>query len=214
MLIHPWDSATEDEALAFVRANEFGHLIASGRDREVPVVVPTQFLLADDRTVLLHLARPNPIWAAIEENPAVVLSVAGDWSYIPGVWKALPGGAEDPRMGIPTTYYAAVQLVCHAEVVTAAEDKTEILRAQLARLEAAGDLADPSVHHRRLSGILGLRLTVRKVGGKFKYGGNADEPHRRHIADMLAERDAPGDAAARLRLLRALDASGPSAQRP
>ncbi|GAA3084981.1 FMN-binding negative transcriptional regulator [Streptosporangium carneum] len=209
MLIHPWDAATEDEALDFVRANEFGHLIASGRGRDVPVVVPTQFLLADDRTVLLHLARPNPIWAAIGENPAVVLSVAGDWAYIPGAWKALPGGSEDPRMGVPTTYYAAVQLVCHAEVLSGVTDKTEILRAQLARLEADGGLEDPSAHERRLSGILGLRLTVREISGKLKYGGNADEPHRRHVADRLAERGGPGDAAARARVLRGLEGRTP-----
>ncbi|WP_433256029.1 FMN-binding negative transcriptional regulator [Streptosporangium sp. CA-135522] len=203
MLIHPWDSAAEDEALDFVRANEFGHLIAAGRDREIPVVVPTQFLLADDRTILLHLARPNPIWAAIAENPAVVLSLAGDWAYVPGAWKALPG-LEDPRTGVPTTYYAAVQLVCHAEVVGDAEGKAEILRAQLARLEVDGDLVDPAEHRRLLPGILGLRLTIQKVSGKFKYGGNADEPHRRHVADRLAERGGPGDAAARRRLLRGL----------
>ncbi|GAA4236914.1 transcriptional regulator [Streptosporangium album] len=204
MLIHPWDSTTEDEALDFVRANEFGHLIAAGRDREIPVVVPTQFVLADDRTILLHLARPNPIWTAMKENPTVLLSLAGDWAYVPGAWKALPG-VEDPRMGVPTTYYAAVQLVCRAEVVTDPDGKAEILRAQIARLEVDGDLADPAEHARLLPGIQGLRLRIERVSGKFKYGGNADEPHRRHIAGQLAERGGPGDAAARRHLLRALD---------
>ncbi|WP_344860382.1 FMN-binding negative transcriptional regulator [Planomonospora alba] len=203
MMIHPWDAADDDEAVEFVRANQFGQLIAAGRDRDVPVVVPTQFLLADDRTILLHLARPNPIWPAVAENPAVLLSVAGDWSYVPGAWKVLPGEG-DPRLGVPTTYYAAVQLVCHAEVVTDAEGKLDILRAQLAALEPEGAPADPAEHARRLPGILGLRLTVRKIAGKFKYGGNVDEAHRRYVADRLAERGGPGDAAARRHLLRRL----------
>ena len=60
--------------------------------------------------VVLHLARPNPIWDALQENPRVLLSVAGDWAYIPAAWKAI--GEEDPRMGVPTTYYGAVQLDC------------------------------------------------------------------------------------------------------
>jgi hypothetical protein len=68
VLIHPWDSGTDGEALAFVRAHEFGQLVAAGRDRDIPVIVPTQFVLADEKTLLLHLARPNPIWAAIEEK--------------------------------------------------------------------------------------------------------------------------------------------------
>lgn len=70
--------------------------------------VPTQFLLIED-TVWLHLARPNPVFQALFENPNVVLSIAGDWAYIPDAWKAI--GEEDPRSGIPTTYYAAVQLI-------------------------------------------------------------------------------------------------------
>ena len=82
MLVHPWDASSgDDEWRAFVVSQGFGQLIACGRDREVPVVVPTQFLLDGD-DVLLHLARPNPIWQAIEENPAVLLSVAGDWAYV------------------------------------------------------------------------------------------------------------------------------------
>lgn len=63
MLIHPWDAATSDQQwIEFVRAQGFGHLAAAGRGRDVPVVVPTQFALTSAQEVLLHLARPNPIW--------------------------------------------------------------------------------------------------------------------------------------------------------
>lgn len=103
MIIHPWDAAEEREALAFVRNNEFGHLIAAGRDRDVPVVVPTQFLLADDRTVLLHLARPNPIWRAIEENPAVMLSIAGAGHTHPAAGVAPHAAATPPTEFRPRT---------------------------------------------------------------------------------------------------------------
>jgi transcriptional regulator len=195
VLIHPWDAPlSDDEWIAFVKAQGFGHLVAAGRGREVPVVVPTQFHLADPRTVVLHLARPNPIWDALEENPTVLLSVAGDWAYVPAAWKAI--GDEDPRLGIPTTYYAAAQLIATATVVDDPAEKAEILRAQLAVTEPGGDVADPSEHARRLPGIRGLRLAVREVRAKFKYGGNVDDAHRAEVARRLAERDGPGDAAA------------------
>ncbi|GAA0412148.1 transcriptional regulator [Acrocarpospora corrugata] len=193
MLIHPWDAGSDEESLAFVRANAFGQLIAGGRGRDVPVVVPTQFVLVDDRRVVLHLARPNPVWRAIEENPNVVLSVAGDWAYVPGAWKVMPGEG-DPGAGIPTTYYAAVQLVCEATVVMDSEQKAEILRRQIADLDDR--LVDPAEHVRLFSGIRGLELTIREIKGKFKYGGNADTEHREYVAKRLAERDGPGDAAA------------------
>jgi transcriptional regulator len=204
--VHPWDAPLDDEEIwAFVRSQGFGHLIVPGRDRELPVVVPTQFLVDDAAAapdVILHLARPNPVWAALEENPTVLLSVAGDWAYVPSAWKAV--GDEDPSLGIPTTYYAAAQIVGEAAIVDDADGKLDILRAQLATYEPEVAHADPSVHARKLSGIRGIRVSVREVVGKFKYGGNVDDAHRRAVADLLTDRGGPGDAAARSHLLRRL----------
>jgi transcriptional regulator len=208
VLVHPWDSPLDgDEVVGFVVATGFGHLIAPGR-RALPVVVPTQYVLDDGAgdgfpDVLLHLARPNPIWSALDENPVAVLSVAGDWAYVPSNWKTVEG--EDPSLGIPTTYYAAAQLVCDVEVIDDDEAKLAILRRQLGALQPDAGHADPSVHLRKLPGIRGIRLRVREVTGKFKYGGNADAAHRLAIADRLADRGGPGDAAARRHLLRRLD---------
>lgn len=202
MLVHPWDAAASDsEWRAFVVAQGFGHLVAAGRGRDVPVVVPTQFLLVDEE-VLLHLARPNPVWAALAENPRVVLSVAGDWAYVPAAWKAI--GDEDPALGIPTTYYAAAQLTCTASIVDDDPGKLAILRAQLGAVEPSSGVADPSAHERHLSGIRGLRLAIDGVTAKFKYGGNVDAAHRRAVADRLSSRGGPGDAAAREHVLRRL----------
>lgn len=201
MLIHPWDAgASEGEWTDFVRAQGFGHLVACGRDRALAVVVPTQFVLRSAREAVLHLARPNPVWAALAENPQVTLGVAGDWAYIPSAWKVTEG--EDPAFGVPTTYYAAVQLSGVAEVVDDVEGKAEILRAQLADVEPGSGRADPAAEPRALSGIRGVRLHVRDVRAKFKYGGNADDAHRAVVAAHLAERDGPGDAAAAAHLRR------------
>jgi transcriptional regulator len=202
MLVHPWDAGRDDaEWREFVAAHGFGQLIAAGRDRDVPVVVPTQFLLAGDE-ILLHLARPNPVWPAIEENPVVLLSVAGDWAFIPSAWKAI--GDEDPALGIPTTYYAAVQLRCRAVVIDDDATKIAILRRQLASEQPDVDVADPHVHQRKLPGIRGLRLEIEEVTAKFKYGGNVDADHRYAVADRLEQRCGPGDAAARRHLLHRL----------
>ncbi len=117
----------------FVDANPFGHLVAPGRDRDVPVVVPTQSVLDGD-TVWLHLVRANPVFAALAENPRVVLSVAADWAFIPSAWKAVDG--EDPLLGIPTTYYGAVQMIGNATVLSERESPgvvAAVLRRQLER---------------------------------------------------------------------------------
>jgi transcriptional regulator len=201
VLIHPWDAGSSpDEWVNFVRAQGFGHFVAAGRDRDVPVVVPTQFALLDESEVVLHLARPNPIWDALAENPNVLLSVAGDWAYVPAAWKAI--GDEDPRLGIPTTYYAAVQLIGTAEVVDDQDGKAAILRHQLTVTEPGSGAVDPAEHGRRLNSIRGIRLRVRDVRAKFKYGGNADDAHRSYVATRLEQRAGPGDAAALAHLRR------------
>jgi transcriptional regulator len=206
MLVHPWDAPVDpDDWRAFVTAQGFAQLIAAGRNRDVPVVVPTQFVLEGD-TVLLHLARPNPVWPAIEENPTVLLSVAGDWAYVPSAWKAV--GDEDPAMGIPTTYYTAAQLTCDATVIDDQDAKVSILRRQLASAEPELAAADPSEHGRKLAGIRGLRLEVREVRAKFKYGGNVDTEHQELVAQRLAERSGPGDAAAGRQLQRRIEQGG------
>ena len=115
MFIAPVDATLgEDEWRPFVEVPSLRPPGRAGRpDRDLPVVVPTQFVLEGD-TVWLHLVRANPVFGALAENPRVLLSVADDWAFIPSAWKAI--GDEDPALGIPTTYYGAVQLVGTATV--------------------------------------------------------------------------------------------------
>ena len=182
MLIRPHDAATSDEQWrSFVSQQGFGHFVVGG-NAAVPVVVPTQFVLVEDQ-VVFHLAKPNPVFAALEATPRAILSVAGDWAYIPGAWKAI--GDEDPSLGIPTTYYGAVQLIGDATVTDDGDEIAAILRTQLGDVEPGSDLADPAVHAKQFKAIRGLRLDVDEVRPKFKYGGNADRDHRAAAAERL-----------------------------
>ena len=202
MFIHEWDAAADDEWRSFVATHGFGELIAAGRNRDVPVVVPTQFVLIGNE-VLVHLLRANPIWKAIAENPNVLLCVSGDWAYVPSSWKAI--GEEDPARGIPTTYYASAQIVGVARVIDDPEAIAEVLRAQLLHLQPDIPVVDPLDHRASLRAIRALRLDVTTVRSKFKYGGNVDAAHRLAVADRLEERDGPGDRAAVAHLRRRFD---------
>jgi transcriptional regulator len=204
VFIHEWDAGTDDEWRSFLATHGFGELIAAGRNRDVPVVAPTQFVLIGDE-VLVHLLRPNPIWMAIAENPNVLLCVSGDWAFVPSSWKAI--GDEDPARGIPTTYYASVQIVGTARVIDDPEGIAEVLGTQLSHLQPDIEVVDPVEHGSRLRAIRALRLEITTVRSKFKYGGNVDAAHRIAVANRLAERDGPGDRAAVSHLRRRLDMS-------
>ena len=181
MLIHPWDAGAGDEWRAFLGSQDVGTLICPTDD--LPVVVPTHFVWTGTQ-VVLHLARPNPALAALSLRPRALFSVHGDWAYVPAAAKAI--GDEDPALGIPTSYYAAVTLTCTVEVLSGAK-LLEVLRAQLSHFEPGSAVADPAIHARKLPGIRGLRLTVEDVQAKFKYGGNVDDAHRAALVDGLPD---------------------------
>jgi transcriptional regulator len=211
VLVHPWDAPLDDEEWrGWLLRHDFGQLIAPGDGRDLPVVVPTHFLYDGTTTVRLHLAKPNPVWAALRERPRVLLTVVGDWAYVPSDWQAAPGTPRE--LGIPTSYYATVQLSCDVEVVDDPEATAAILRAQLEHFEPRGGYLEPDAAHehyrRRLPAIRGLVLTVTGVRAKFKYGGNKEPAHRQELAEHLAERNGPADAAARDHLLRRLHSAG------
>jgi transcriptional regulator len=209
VLVHPWDAPLDDEEWrSWLLRHDFGQLIAPGDGRDVPIVVPTHFLYDGGTTVRLHLAKPNPVWAALAERPRALLTVVNDYTYVPSAWQAAPGTPAE--LGVPTSYYATAQLSCDVEVVDDPAAKAAILRDQLAHFEPAGGYLEPDAGHehfrRRLPGIRGLVLTVTSVRAKFKYGGNKEPAHRELLAEHLAERAGPADAVAREHLLRRLRA--------
>ncbi|MSQ37566.1 MAG: FMN-binding negative transcriptional regulator [Chloroflexi bacterium] len=202
MLIRPPDRATsDDEWRSFLSSRDFGELIAAGRAREVPVIVPTHFAYDGAATIRLHLARPNPAFAALAENPLAVISVFGAYTYIPGPWNAVEG--TDVDHGVPTSYYAAVQAIVRCEIVDDAEQLAAILGRQLDHFQPEGHAAatDPEFFA-LFNGIRGVVCRIEEVHAKFKFGGNRTVKHRLRIADRLADRDGPNDVEARAQLLR------------
>ena len=195
VLIHRHDAPLDDaEWRAFLREHDFGELIAPGEGRDLPIVVPAHFLWDGGTEVVLHLARPNPVWEALAERPRALLSVFGAYAFIPGHWN-------QDEHGVPTSYYAAVQLACDAEVVDDPARVAAILERQLAHFQPEGKHAPVTAGDDRYAALLpdirGIRLTVTDVRAKLKFGTNRTVEHRDVIATKLAERGAQLDLEAR-----------------
>jgi transcriptional regulator len=212
MLVHPWDAALDESEWQtwIADGHDFGQLSVNGLPGRPPAVVPTHFS-CDGPDLLVHLARPNPVWEAIERDPCVVLTVIGDHAFVPGPWRA-PAGTP-PLDGVPTSYYAAVQFTCRAGVVDDPEAKAELLRRQLAHFQPDGDHAAVAVdrppYGRMLSGIRGLRLEVTGVRAKFKYDDHKPVEHRTAVADRLTARGEGLDVPTAHQQRRRLDRMGP-----
>ncbi|MFJ9909150.1 FMN-binding negative transcriptional regulator [Streptomyces sp. NPDC101152] len=212
MLVHPWDAGLDEAEWQtwIADGHDFGQLSVNGLPGNPPMVVPTHFT-CDGPRLLVHLAQPNPIWKAIEHDPNVVLTVIGDYAFIPGPWRAQPG--TPPTDGVPTSYYATVQFTCRAEIVDEPEAKAELLRRQLAHFQPDGDHAPVAVdqppYGRILSGIRGLHLQVTDVQAKFKYDDHKPVEHRSTVAERLTGRSEGLDVPTARQQLRRLDRIGP-----
>lgn len=212
MLIHPWDAALEPaEWQAWLAGRErFGLLAVNNLDGgQAPITVPTHFTVAGDDLVL-HLARPNPVWSHLLASTEVRLTVIGDYAFVPSYWRAAEDVPEED--GVPTSYYASVQFVCTPTVVDDPAGKAAILAAQMDDLQPEGRHGAVDTEHgpyaRMLPGIRGLRLTPVRVEAKFKYDDHKPAALREDVADRLEERATGLDRAASRQQRRRLAEAG------
>jgi len=88
MLIHPWDAVLDSAEWQdwLAATGRFGMLAVNNFDpARAPLVLPLHFSVAGDE-LLMHLARPNPVWPHLEAAAEVRLAVTGDYAYIPTYW--------------------------------------------------------------------------------------------------------------------------------
>lgn len=212
MLIHPWDAALDSaewkEWLA--GTDRFGVLAVNNVDpAQAPVLLPTHFTLAGEE-LLIHLARPNPVWPHLEAAAEVRMAVIGDYAYIPTYWRAKAGGPDED--GVPTSYYSSVQFVCRPTIIDDPDGKVQILTTQLGDFQPEGRHAEVAVgedpYGRMLPGIRGVRLAVVRVEAKFKYDDANPVDHRQRVIGHLEERGRGLDAGAAAQQRRRLAAIG------
>jgi transcriptional regulator len=203
MLIHPWDSAGDAEWRSWLSGgHDFGQLIAVDAECQ-PVIVPTHFHFDGNSTIRLHLARPNPVWPALELRGDATLSVLDDYAFIPGTWRA--GETRPMENGVPTSYYANVQLRCTVRILDDPAEKAALLRTQLGHFQPTGDHgpveATEGPYHRQLPGIRGVELTIVGVRAKFKYDDKKPELQT-DIAAKLNQRGTGRDISVAAQQLR------------
>jgi transcriptional regulator len=165
MLIRRHDEPLSDEEWQdFLRTHDFGQFIAPGAGRRLPVVVPTHFVYEGGDELIFHLARANPVWSALDESPHGMLTVVGAYTYVTA---AMNTGPEDPpEYGIPTSYYAAVQVCGRVETVEPPGALADLLNATLAHFEpgrAGPAVAPDNEYGTSLPAIRGVRLYFEEV---------------------------------------------------
>lgn len=193
MYIPNVDQASEAEWRRLVQEVGFGTLIAVGRDREFPIAIPVHYAWREPE-ILVHFHVQNPVWDALAEQPAAMLQVLGPHAYIPGQWNAPDGRA--PEHGIPTSYFAVVQLQGSVSLVDDPDGLAALLQEQVDAMQPEGGLepvTSGAPYGQFLGAIRGLRLQVHDVVAKRKFGSNRAHDHRERIAHALDQRGSGRD---------------------
>lgn len=174
----------------FVSGHDFGQFVFPGDGSAMPAIVPSHFVLAGEDRVLAHFARDNPLWARFAESPRCVLAVVAAYAYVPSAWNA--SEEEGTSYGVPTSYYAAVQLEGACRAIDTQREMAALLNEMLQHFEPGsarlpvepGDNPDT----RQFPAIRGVEMRVERVLAKTKFGGNRTAAHRAKVKALLEAR--------------------------
>jgi len=143
-----------------------------------------------------HIARANPLFAAAPAMADAVAIFQGPHHYITPAWYATK--AESGKV-VPTWNYVVVHAHARLELVDDEAWLHEHLEALTTQHESgraeAWQISDapPEYVSKLITGIVGVRLSITRLVGKWKLGQNRSEIDRRSMIEGLRRE---GDASA------------------
>jgi transcriptional regulator len=181
-----------EDAIKFMRANPFGILISSTDAGPFATHLPL-FVRADkgDEKLVLrgHVAKANPHWRYLEQQPQCLTIFHGPHSYIS------PSNYTEHE-SVPTWNYGAVHLYGNAQLFSSPEALQGVLHELIQTFEPAYAAQwaglDEDFRQRMLKQIVGFEVEVTKMEAKFKLGQNRS---REDQANMMASLEKADDTA-------------------
>ncbi len=174
------DHATET---AFMRANPFVILVSSTDEGPFATHVPVVIRENGDRLMLRgHVAKANPHWRYLEQQPHCLTIFHGPHAYISTSNYVTPEN-------VPTWNYGAVHVYGSARTYSAHEDLLAMLHDLIPTFEAAYEQQWNSLSEayrtRMLSHIVGFEIAVTKVEAKFKLSQNRTPQEQQNVINSL-----------------------------
>ncbi len=171
-----------------MRANPFAILVSSTEAgpfaTHLPVVVRES---ADHVVIRGHVAKANPHWRHLEQQPSCMLIFHGPHAYV-------STSNYTARENVPTWNYGAVHVYGNARVFASAEDLQGVLHELIGTFEAAygaqWDSLGDAYRERMLSHIVGFEIAVSRIEAKLKLSQNRTREEQSNvIASLGAAKD-------------------------
>lgn len=179
-----------DQVTQLIRDNAFATMVSVADG--IPVVSQLPFLYEPDAGKLWgHVAKANPHWQQLREQPDALVIFQGPHAYVSPSWYGQPG--------VPTWNYATVQVHGRVKILHDVARLESLVHELTSPYEASQ--AQPwagEYNPRMLENIVGLEVEITQIEGKFKLSQNRSRDDResvvRHLrgsgrseADKLAE---------------------------
>jgi transcriptional regulator len=171
-------------ALAFMRNNPFAILVSCTETGPFATHVPLVIQQREDQLTLRgHVAKANPHWKHLENNPENTLVIFhGPHAYISPT-------NYNTREAVPTWNYGAVHVYGNVRVLSAPEELLTMLDQLIPMFDPAyrdqwASLSE-SYRERMLSHIVGFEIAVSKIEAKFKLSQNRTREEQENVIASL-----------------------------
>jgi transcriptional regulator len=186
------------DAIAFMQANPFAILVSGAQDGPFATHVPVSIHVtgADQLVIRGHVAKANPHWRYLEQQPRCLTIFHGAHAFVsPALYNT--------RETVPTWNYGAVHVYGDARVFSAPEELLPMLHQLIGTFDApyAQQWAElgQAYRDRMLSHIVGFEIVSVRIEAKFKLSQNRTKDEQENIiADLGVSTDSTVSGVARL----------------
>lgn len=166
----------------FIEEHNFGVIFS--QNGNTPEAAHLPFMVNRDEDMLIsHFARANKHWQHIDEKKEVLIVFQGTHGYIsPGWYKN--------QNTVPTWNYAAVHVHGTPSIVHNIDELREMVDSLTYHHEEGVNSswdyeAAHSKRERLLKGIVGIRINITKLEGKFKFNQNRSIEDQKEVIKSL-----------------------------
>ncbi|TJY43866.1 FMN-binding negative transcriptional regulator [Cohnella pontilimi] len=173
----------KEKIFEFVEKNSFCILFSNHNGSPEATHLPV-VLDRDAGDLSGHFAKQNTQWTDIEEQE-VLLVFQGPHSYISSSWY-------ETNLSVPTWNYVAVHVYGTIELIKDKQEFLQTLKELVAKYEDANspyhlDDTNEEYIQNMMNGIVGFKLKISKMEGKWKLSQNHSRERQQRVIDQLKQ---------------------------
>jgi nitroimidazol reductase NimA-like FMN-containing flavoprotein (pyridoxamine 5'-phosphate oxidase superfamily) len=180
------EQGKQAEVEAFLSEMSFGFLGTLSSDGW-PRITPLNFVYFNER-VYFHGSKIGQKMKDLKHAAdKVTFSIAKEYAIIPSYYS-------DPKLACPATaFFKSVYIQGSASIVVDLEEKAAALTAFMEKLQPEGGydpiITEDPAYVPQLKGVSVVKIEVRELTAKFKFGQNWDEARHEQTANLLRQRE-------------------------